>query len=320
MASHAMATDLKGSGSTFVYPVMLKWAASWHADTAVKVAYQGIGSGAGIQQVKSGMVTFGASDKPLTAEELKAAGLAQFPLVIGGVVPVVNLEGIKSGQLNFTGELLADIYLGKVRKWNDPAIATLNPGIKLPDLNISVTHRADSSGSTYNWANYLSKYSPEWKAKVGEGTTVKWPTGVATPGNEGMARSVTYIQGAIGYVELSYATERKMTVAKLRNKSGNFVAPSFQSFQAAAANASWDAQDFFEVLTDAPGQDSWPITATVFVLMPRSSKDTEQSAEALRFFRWALQHGQADAKKLDYAALPDTLVKRIEAYWVGNVK
>jgi phosphate transport system substrate-binding protein len=317
--NHA-ATNVSGSGSTFVHPVMLKWAASYHTKTGVQVNYQAIGSGAGIRQIKDRSVTFGASDKPLPPDELQAAGLAQFPLVIGGVVPVVNLDGIKSGQLNFTGELLADIFLGKVTTWNDPAIVALNPDAKLPALKISVAYRSDGSGTTFNWVNYLSKLSPEWKAKVGEGTTVKWPTGTGGNGNEGVSRAVGLIKGCIGYVELAYAIQHRMTFAKVRNKSGVFVTPSPESFQAAAANASWKAPHFYEVLTDASGQDSWPITATVFVLMPKSATDAARSSEALRFFRWALEQGQADAKRLDYVPLPEGLVKQIEAYWVQNIK
>ena len=314
------ATTVNGSGSTFVHPVMLKWAASYNTKTNVQVSYQALGSGAGIRQIKEKAVTFGASDKPLPPDELQAAGLAQFPLVIGGVVPVVNLDGIKSAQLNFTGELLADIYLGKITSWNDPAIVALNPDAKLPALKINVAYRSDGSGTTYNWVNYLSKLSPEWKSKVGEGTTVKWPTGTGGNGNEGVARYVGYIKGSIGYVELAYAVQHKMTFAKLKNKSGSFVTPSPESFQAAAANASWTAPDFYEVLTDASGKDSWPITATVFVLMPKSPADAAKSTDALRFFRWALEQGQADAKSLDYVPLPEGLVKQIEAYWVQNIK
>ncbi len=318
--SAAHATDINGSGSTFVHPIMLKWAASYYAKTGAKVSYSAIGSGGGIQQIKSGMVTFGASDKPLPPDELQAAGLAQFPLVIGGVVPVLNIDGIKSGQLNFTGELLADIYLGKISNWNDPAIAALNPDAKLPDLKIMVTYRSDSSGTTFNWVNYLSKVSAEWKAKVGEGTSVKWPTGSAGNGNEGVARNVGYIKGSLGYVELAYAVQHKMTFGKVKNKGGVFIAPSPYSFQAAAANAEWKSQDFYEILTDAAGKDSWPITATVFVLLPKSAKDPAKSTEALRFFRWALEQGQADAKSLDYVPLPDGLVKQVQAYWTQSVK
>lgn len=319
-ASVTHAGVINGSGSTFVYPVMLKWAATYNAKTNVQVSYQAIGSGGGIRQVKERMVTFGASDKPLTSEELQAADLAQFPLIIGGVVPVVNLDGIKPGQLIFTGELLADIYLGKITSWNNPAIASLNPDVKLPALKITVAYRSDGSGTTYNWVNYLSKVSPDWKTKVGEGTTVKWPTGVAGRGNEGVARYVNYVKGSIGYVELAYALQHKMSFAKLRNKSGAFVTPSSESFQAAAASAGWKTQDFYEVLTDASGANSWPITAAVFILMPRSSADAAKSSEALRFFRWVLEQGQADAKSLDYVPLPEGLVKQIESYWIQSIK
>lgn len=319
-ATAARAVDINGAGSTFVFPIMLKWAAAYHAKTDVKVHYQSVGSGNGIQKVKAGTVTFGASDKPLPPEELKAAGLAQFPLVIGGVVPVLNVEGIKSGDLKFTGELLADIYLGKVSKWNDAAIVALNPDAKLPDLKIQVAYRADSSGTTYNWVNYLSKVSGEWKAKVGEGTTVKWPVGSPGTGNEGLARYVNHVKGSIGYVELAYAIEHKMTFAMVKNVGGEFVAPSLDSFRAAAASAAWQAPDFYEVLTQAPGKDSWPIAATVFILMPKQAKDSAQAAEAIRFFRWSLEQGKADAKSLNYVSLPDGLVRQVEAYWEQNIR
>ncbi len=320
LAPAAHATDINGSGSTFVHPLLLTWAAHYRDATNVNVSYQGIGSGAGIRQIKAGLVTFGASDMPLTSEELRAAGLGQFPLVIGGVVPVVNLEGIKPGQLNFSGELLANIYLGKITNWSDPAIAALNPGAKLPDLKIVVTHRSDGSGTTFNWVNYLSKVSDEWKSKVGEGATVRWPTGEGAKGNEGVALYVNNLAGSIGYVELAFAVDHKMTYANLRNKSGVFVTPSLQSFQAAAANASWKAPDFYEVLTEAPGKDAWPITATVFVLMYKQPKDAPQSAEALRFFRWALEEGKSDAQLLNYVSLPQALVKQVEDYWTQNFK
>jgi len=257
---------------------------------------------------------------PLTPDELRTAGLGQFPLVIGGVVPVVNLEGIKPGQLNFSGELLANIYLGKITNWSDPAISALNPGVKLPDIKIVVTHRSDGSGTTFNWANYLSKVSDEWKTRVGEGTTVRWPTGEGAKGNEGVALYVNNVAGSIGYVELAFALDHKMTYANLRNKSGVFITPSLQSFAAAALNASWKAPDFYEVLTEAPGKDAWPITATVFVLMYKRPKDAPQSAEALKFFRWALEQGKPDAQRLNYVSLPESLVKQIEEYWAQNIK
>lgn len=318
--SAVAATDISGSGSTFVHPIMLTWASGFHAKAGVKVNYQPIGSGGGIQQIKAGKVTFGASDKPLSPEELQTAGLAQFPLVIGGVVPVVNLDGIKPGQLNFTGEVLAGIYLGKITLWNDPAIVALNPDVKLPNQKIAVAHRGDSSGTTFNWVNYLSKVSPEWKASVGEGTTVKWPVGTASNGNEGVARYVAFIKGSIGYVELAHAITQKMTFCKVKNKAGTFVMPSLESFQAAAAGAQWKAPDFYELLTDASGNDSWPIAATTFVLMPKKPVDSSASSEALRFFRWALEQGKAEAKNLNYVPLPDPLVKRVEEYWTASIK
>lgn len=317
--AHA-AEIITGSGSTFMHPIMLKWAASYNAKTQVQVSYQAIGSGAGIRQVKAGSVTFGASDKPLPSDELQAAGLAQFPLVIGGVVPVVNIDGVKAGQLNFTGELLANIYLGKIATWNDPAIVALNPDAKLPSLKINVAYRSDGSGTTFNWVNYLSKVSPEWKARVGEGTTVKWPTGTGGNGNEGVARYVDNIRGSIGYVELAFAVQHKMTFGKLKNKAGAFVTPSLESFRAAASNASWKASDFYEVLTDAEGKDSWPIAATGFILMPRRPPDPAKSYAALQFFRWALNHGQTEARKLDYVTLPEDLIKQVETYWVQTIK
>ncbi|MGJ7506043.1 phosphate ABC transporter substrate-binding protein PstS [Variovorax sp. GT1P44] len=319
-AQPAIATDIAGSGSTFVYPVMLKWAAGYHTKTDVKVNYQAIGSGRGIQQVKAGQVAFGASDKPLTPDELKAADLMQFPIVIGGVVPVVNLDGIKPGGLKFTGELLADIYLGKVTNWNDEAIAALNPDLKLPNLKITAMHRLDSSGTTFNFVNYLSKVSETWKTQVGEGTMVKWPGGAGGSGNDGVARYVNYVKGSIGYVELAYALEHKMTWPMLRNKNGSFVGPTPESFEAAAASASWTTPDFYELLTDAPGEQSWPITATTFALMPRRARDSGQTEEGLRFFKWSLEQGKADARGLNYVPLPDTLVRQIETYWDQSSK
>lgn len=316
-AQPASAADVAGSGSTFVYPVMLRWAAGYHAKTNVKVNYQAVGSGGGIQQVKAGQVAFGASDKPLSPEELKSADLMQFPLVIGGVVPVVNLDGITPGQLKFTGELLADIYLGKVANWSDPAIAALNPDVKLPNLKITAMHRLDASGTTFNFVNYLSKVSEEWKTRVGEGTMVKWPGGSGGSGgsgNDGVARYVNYVKGSIGYVELAYALEHKMNYSMLRNKSGSFVGPTLASFEAAAASAGWASPDFYELLTDAPGEQSWPITATTFALMSRRAREPSQ-AEALRFFKWSLEQGKADARGLNYVPLPDALVQKIETYW-----
>jgi phosphate transport system substrate-binding protein len=321
LAGVAQAGDLTGAGSTFVYPILSKWSASYNAKTGNKVNYQSIGSGGGIAQIKAGTVTFGASDKPLPPEELAQAGLGQFPLVIGGVVPVVNFEGAKPGEVKFTGPLLAEIFLGKVTKWNDAAIAALNPGLKLPDQKITVVHRSDGSGTTFNWVNYLSKVSPEWKTKVGEGTSVQWPTGVGGKGNEGVAAYVNQIKGSIGYVELAYAVQNKMNYTALKNKAGVMVQPTPESFQAAAAGANWTRQpDFFEVITDADGKDSWPIAATVFVIMYKQPKDAARSKDAMEFFKWALDQGQADAKALDYVPLPAPLVKQIAAYWAKTIQ
>jgi phosphate transport system substrate-binding protein len=297
-----------------------KWSTTYSTRTGNKINYQSIGSGGGIAQIKAATVTFGASDKPLTPEELQTAGLAQFPVVIGGVVPVVNLEGIKAGQLKFTGPLLADIFIGNITKWNDPAIIAINPGIQLPDRKITVVHRSDGSGTTFNWVNYLSKVSDAWKSKVGEGTSVNWPTGIGGKGNEGVAAYVNQIKGSIGYVELAYATENKMTFAAVKNKNNEFVEPTEQSFQAAASQANWtEHPDFYEIITDAPGAGSWPIAATVFVLMYKQPKDAPQSKEAIEFFKWALEDGASDAKALNYIPLPPALIKQIEAYWVKNI-
>ena len=320
MAASVHAADITGAGSTFVYPILSKWSTSYNTKTGDKVNYQSIGSGGGIAQIKAATVTFGASDKPLKPEELSEAGLAQFPVVIGGVVPVVNLPGIKAGEMRFTGSVIADIFLGKITKWNDPAIASLNPKIKLPDQKITVVHRSDGSGTTFNWVNYLSKVSPEWQTKVGEGTSVQWPVGLGGKGNEGVSAYVNQIKGSFGYVELAYAMQNKMTYTLVKNKSGQFVEPSLETFQAAAAGADWKEKDFYEVITDAAGKDSWPISASTFVLMYKQPKDAANSAKALKFFKWALEEGQNDAKELDYVALPPKLVKQIEAYWAKEIK
>ena len=321
LSAQAQAGDITGAGSTFVYPILSKWSADYNVKTGNKVNYQSIGSGGGIAQIKAATVDFGASDKPLPSEELSKAGLGQFPVVIGGVVPVFNLQGIAPGRMRFTGQLLADIYLGKVTKWNDPAIAGLNPGMNLPGMNITVVHRSDGSGTTFNFVNYLSKVSPEWKTKVGEGTSVKWPAGIGGKGNEGVAAFTKQIKGGIGYVELSYALQNKMSYGAVQNKAGNFIVPSEQSFQAAAASADWiHAKDFNLVITDAPGPQAYPITASVFVMMYKKPKDTKRSKNATDFFKWALENGQAQAASLNYVSLPPALVNQIEAYWAANFK
>lgn len=320
LALPASAQQITGAGSTFVYPVLSKWSAAYNKLKGAQINYQSIGSGGGIAQIKAGTVDFGASDAPLPPDQLAQAGLAQFPLVIGGILPVVNLEGIESGQLRFTGPLLADIYLGKIKKWNDPAVAAVNPGVKLPDQAIVVVHRSDGSGTTYNWVDYLSKISPEWKSKVGVGTSVSWPTGVGGKGNEGVAEYVNRLKGSIGYVEYAYVLQNKMKYGQVQNKAGNFIKPSIESFQAAAANAEWSkAQDFNLVMTDAPGAGSYPVTATTFVLMYKQPKDEQRSRDALTFFKWALDSGQDLAQSLDYVPLPPPLVQQIATYWQAQI-
>jgi phosphate transport system substrate-binding protein len=317
----AQAVEITGAGSTFVYPVLSKWSSSYNEASGNKVNYQSIGSGGGIAQIKAATVDFGASDMPMSADELKSKGLGQFPSVIGGVVPVVNIEGVAPGKIRFTGPLLADIYLGKVRKWSDPAIAKVNPGLKLPDANITVVHRSDGSGTTFNWVNYLSKVSPEWKSKVGEGTSVAWPSGVGGKGNEGVAAYVNRLKNSIGYVEYAYVLQNKMNYGSIQNKAGNFVAPNAKTFQAAAATADWSkAQDFDLVMTDASGPDAYPVTATTFIIMYKQPKTPAQSKAAIDFFKWALEKGQSQAQSLDYVPLPDPLVKQIETYWSSNFK
>ncbi|MDT8840189.1 phosphate ABC transporter substrate-binding protein PstS [Paraburkholderia fungorum] len=319
VAAHA--AEITGAGSTFVYPILSKWSSDYNQSSGNKVNYQSIGSGGGIAQIKAATVDFGASDMPMSVEDLKAKEMGQFPSVIGGVVPVVNIEGVTPGKIRFTGPLLADIYLGKIKKWDDPAIAKVNPGLKLPDANITVVHRSDGSGTTFNWVNYLSKVSPEWKGKVGEGTSVAWPTGVGGKGNEGVAAYVNRLKNSIGYVEYAYVLQNKMTYGSIQNKAGNFVEPDAKSFQAAAATADWSkAQDFDLVMTDAAGPDAYPVTATTFIIMYKQPKNAAQSKAAIEFFKWALEKGQQQAQSLDYVPLPDALVKQIEAYWSTNFK
>ena len=321
LAAPAGAQSITGAGSTFVYPVLSKWSEAYNKLKGVQVNYQSIGSGGGIAQIKAATVDFGASDAPLPPDQLAAAGLTQFPLVIGGVVPVVNVEGIAAGQLRFSGELLADLYLGKIKRWNDPAIAALNPSVKLPDIAVNIVHRSDGSGTTFNWVNYLSKVSPEGKEKVGEGTSVAWPVGVGGKGNEGVAEYVNRIKGSIGYVEYAYVLQNKMKFGLVRNAAGNFITPEASAFQAAAASADWaKANDFYLVITNAPGATAYPISATVFVLMYRQPKDAARTAQTLDFFKWALESGQSLASALDYVPLPAPLVTQIEASWKSNIR
>ncbi len=320
-ASDPVAAQITGAGATFIYPLISKWSDDYNKATGAKVNYQSIGSGGGIAQIKAGTVDFGSSDKPLPSDELAAAGLGQFPSAIGGVVPVVNIEGIEPGKLRLTGPLLADIYLGKVTTWNDPAIAAVNPGLALPATKINLVRRSDGSGTTFNFTNYLSKVSPEWKAKVGEGTTVQWTGGVGGKGNEGVASYVKQIKGSIGYVELAYAMQNKMSHASLQNAAGTWVQPNAESFQAAAAGADWaNAKDFNLVITNASGAQAWPITATNFILMYKQPKDAKRSADTRAFFKWAFENGQAQAQALDYVPLPPALVQQVEAYWGAEFK
>ncbi len=319
--SLAHANDVTGAGASFIYPVMSKWSADYKAATNKQVNYQSIGSGGGIAQIKAGTVDFGSSDAPLKPEELAKYGLAQFPSVIGGVVPVVNVAGIAPGALKLDGPTLANIFLGKIGKWNDAAIAALNPGLALPDQKITVVHRSDGSGTTFNFVNYLSKVSNDWKTSVGEGTSVQWPAGIGGKGNEGVAAYVKQIKGGIGYVELSYALQNRLSHAAMKNAAGRFVQPSDETFAAAAASANWGAsRDFYLVMTNAPGDNAWPITATNFILMHKQPKNAAGARNAKAFFQWIYANGDAQARQLDYVPLPDPLVRQIETYWQQNLR
>ena len=315
----AQAAEVTGAGASFHAPIYAKWADAYQKATGNKINYQSIGSGGGIKQIIAKTVDFGASDMPLKPEALEKDGLVQFPTVIGGVVPVVNLVDIKPGQLKLTGAVLADIYLGKILKWNDKALAELNPGLKLPDQDIGVVRRADGSGTTFIFSNYLSKVSPEWKTKVGEGTAVQWPVGLGGKGNEGVSAFVMRLPGSIGYVEYAYAKQNKMTHAILKNAAGNFVAPDDLAFKAAAANADWTKSAFAEILTEQSGKDAWPITGATFILMHKVEDKPAQAAEAMKFFEWSYKNGGKLAEELDYVALPDSLVKLILTSW-GQIK
>ena len=320
-ASAAQATDVTGAGSSFVYPVMAKWSAAYKNSTGNRINYQSIGSGGGIAQIKAATIDFGASDKPLTAAELSKFGLGQFPVVIGGIVPVVHIPGVQAGAMKLDGPLLADIFLGKITKWNDPAIAALNSGVSLPDMKITVVHRSDGSGTTFNFSNYLSKVSAEWKSQVGEGTALSWPAGVGGKGNEGVAAYVKQINGGIGYVEYAYALQNHLAFARMKNAAGKFVQPRSESFSSAAATANWSsAPDFNVVMTNAAGPEAWPITATTWAIMYKKPKNAAQTKAALDFFKWAFENGKPQADSLDYVPLPDALVSKIETYWAQNIK
>jgi phosphate transport system substrate-binding protein len=320
-STSAFAADITGAGATFPFPLYSKWADAYKKETGNGLNYQSIGSGAGIKQIQAKTVTFGASDMPLKAEQLEKDGLVQWPQAIGALVPVVNLEGIKSGELVFTGELLGDIYLGKITKWDDPAIAKLNPKLKLPSDAITVVRRSDGSGTTFVWTDYLSKVNPEWKTKVGSGTAVEWPAGVGAKGNEGVSGNVTQTKNSIGYVEYAYAKQNKMTYAAVVNKAGKTVLPTVAAFQAAAANADWaKAPGYYVILTDQPGETSWPITGATFILMHKEPADKAASGEAIKFFKWAFAKGDKIAEELDYIPMPDSVVKLIEKTWSSDIK
>jgi phosphate transport system substrate-binding protein len=316
VAAPAAAADITGAGATFPYPIYAKWADAYKKSTGIGMNYQSIGSGGGIKQITAKTVDFGASDMPMKAEDLQKNGLVQFPAIMGGVVPVVKLAGVQPGQLRFTGALLADIYMGKVTKWNDAAIAKLNPGVKLPADDITVVHRSDGSGTTFLWTNYLSKASPAFKAAVGEGTAVKWPAGVGGKGNEGVASYVQKINGAIGYVEYAYAKQNRLAHAQVQNKSGKFVEPDDATFKAAAANADWKSvPGMGVVLTDQAGDQAWPITGASFILIHAKQDKPDTGREVLKFFDWSFRNGGKMAAELDYVPMPDTVVKEIQASW-----
>jgi phosphate transport system substrate-binding protein len=318
VAAPSLAAETKGAGSTFVSPVMAKWTAAYKAKTGNSVSYQAVGSGIGVSLIKKAAVDFGASDMPLAPRELDKLGMVQFPLVIGGVVPVVHVEGIKPGEMRFTGRLLADIFLGNIRNWNHPAIQKINPDLKLPDMPITVVHRIDGSGTTFNWSNYLSKVSSEWRAIVGEGTSLEWPLGLGGRGNDGVASLLALVPGSIGYLEYAYALQKldKISFGVVQNSAGNFVSPGAETFQAAASSADWkNTKDFFLIMTDAPGANAYPITATTFVLMYKQPKSPESTAIAMDFMRWSMESGRPQAEQLHYVPLPSELVQQIEAYW-----
>jgi phosphate transport system substrate-binding protein len=314
--STAQAADISGAGATFPYPIYAKWADAYKKETDIGLNYQSIGSGGGIKQIKAKTVTFGATDAPLSGEELDKVGLVQFPMVMGGIVPVINVEGIKPGEIVIDGPTLAKIFLGEVTKWDDAALKKLNPDVKLPSSAIAVVHRSDGSGTTYNFTNYLSKVSPEWKDKVGTEKAVEWPVGIGAKGNEGVANNVSQTKGSIGYVEYAYAKQNKLTYADMLNKDGKKVAPKMDAFQAAAAGADWKGTPGFAViLTDQPGAKAWPITAATFILMYKEPKDPSRSAAALKFFDWAYANGDEMAAELDYIPMPDSVVDLVHAEW-----
>ncbi len=318
-AGLAGAQEVTGAGATFPAPLYAKWASDYNKATGVRINYQSVGSGAGIRQIDAKTVAFGASDMPLKDDELAKKGQIQFPTVIGGVVPVVNIKGIAPGQMRLNGQVLGDIYLGKIAKWNDPAIKALNPSLNLPDVAIAPVRRADGSGTSFIFTNYLSKVNAEWKSKVGEGTAVNWPTGAGGKGNEGVAAFVGRLPNSIGYVEYAYVKQNKMTYALMQNAAGQFVAPDDTTFKAAAAGAEW-AKTFFQILTNQPGAQSWPITGATFILMHKVQDKPAEAAASLKFFDWAYKNGDKTADDLDYVPMPASVKQQIEKLWASEIK
>lgn len=319
LAAHA--ADITGAGASFPYPIYAKWAAQYQQETGNRVNYQSIGSGGGQQQIIAKTVDFGASDDPMKGDKLSEHGLFQFPAIIGGTVPVVNIEGIKPGELKLSGPVLADIFLSKIKKWDDPAIQALNPGVKLPSTSIIVVHRSDGSGTTFGWTNYLSKVSPAWKEQVGEGKAVKWPTGQGGKGNEGVAAYVRQLKNSVGYVEYAYAKQNNLSWTQLQNKDGQFVQPTQEAFAAAAANADWASEPGMGVvLTNEPGADSWPVTSASFILMHQKQDKPETAREVLKFFDWAFNNGAKMAAELDYVPMPKAVTDKITAAWSADIK
>jgi phosphate transport system substrate-binding protein len=320
-STSAFAADITGAGSTFIFPVLSKWADAYKKETGAGVNYQSIGSGAGIKQIQAKTVTFGATDAPLKADQLEKDGFVQWPMIMGAIVPVVNIEGVKAGDMVLDGDTLAKIYLGTISKWDDPAIQKLNPKLALPSAAIAVVHRADGSGTTFNFTDYLSKVSADWKSKVGSGTAVEWPAGVGAKGNEGVSGNIGQTKNAIGYVEYAYAKQNKLTYTGLVNKAGKTVQPTTEGFQAAAANADWaNAPGYYLILTDQPGEKSWPIVASTFILMHKDATDKAASQEAIKFFKWAFAKGGKMAEELDYIPMPDAVVKLIDKTWSAEIK
>ena len=317
----AMAADLSGAGSTFIYPVFAKWADTYKKDTGIGLNYQSIGSGGGIKQVIAKTVTFGATDKPMSDADLEKNGLVQFPMVMGGIVPIVNLQGVKPGELVLDGKTIAQIYLGAITTWDDAAIKALNPNLTLPSTAIAVVHRSDGSGTTFNFTDYLVKLSPDWKDKVGSDTAVEWPTGVGAKGSEGVANTVKQTDGGIGYVEYAYAKQNNLSYSKMLNAAGKVVEPSLDSFGAAASNADFKgAKNFNVIITNEPGDTTWPIAASTWVLIHKAPDDAAATAEALKFFAWAYKDGKETAKGLDYVSIPDSVVDLIKASWKADIQ